>query len=59
MKCINFWDAGYGVSADTVEVENLEEANKEAYEMWRQDVEQQADYGAVEYTEASAEEYEV
>ncbi len=44
-KFIIYWDAGYGQSHDEIEAENEEKALEQAYESWREEVEEQAVYG--------------
>lgn len=52
------WNTGYGDTYYCVSAENEEDANTEAYELWRDEAESNADYGVVgEYTEELAEEY--
>ena len=58
-KYIIRWNAGYGDSYDVVEAESLEFADKDAYEAWRDEVESNADYEAMEYTDELAEDYGV
>ena len=43
-KYIIRWDAGYGSEYDEVEAESVDEANSMAYERWREDAENNADY---------------
>ena len=57
-KFIISWDAGYGTEYDVVECESENNAIKEAYERWREDVENNSDYGVVgEATNELLEEY--
>ena len=57
MKYIIKWNIGYGESSEVIEAENEDEANKIAYEKWREEAENQADYSAEEYTQEEAENY--
>ena len=45
------WDAGYGDNYDIIEAHDHEEAQYAAYESWREDAENNADYEAFEATE--------
>jgi len=45
MKYIIYWDAGYGEEREVVEATDVFEANKIAYETWKEAVESHADYG--------------
>ena len=56
-KYIVTWNCGYGEVWDLVEAQNIETANKLAYECWREDAEQSAEYGAQEFTLENAENY--
>ena len=51
------WNTGYGDSYDVVEAENQEDARIIAYEVWRDEVESNADYSAEPYTKKLAEDY--
>ena len=53
-KFIIKWDAGYGESAEVVDAENIEKAQKLAYEYWKEDVENNANYSAEEYSKELA-----
>jgi len=44
---------------EVVEAESQEEANKIAYEIWREDVESEADYDAALLTDDLREEYNI
>ena len=57
MKYIIRWNAGYGDAYDVVEAGSEEDANMMAYESWRDEAENNADYGCEEYTEELAEGY--
>lgn len=57
MKFIIRWNIGYGDSVDIIEADNQELADREAYDLWRDEVEGDADYEALEYTEELAEEH--
>ena len=50
------WDAGWGESWDVVESENQESADQEAYWRWKEESENQAEYGAVHATRENLEE---
>lgn len=54
-KYIIMWDCGYGKNYEAIEADSIEEAQKEAYEQWREEAESNADYDAEEYTEELAE----
>jgi len=58
-KFIIIWDAGYGESADIIEAESAEEANRAAYEAWREDAESNADYRAKPYSKELARDYDL
>lgn len=58
-KYIIIWDAGYGKSSEVSECKNDEAAQKEAYERWREEAENQSDYEAVLLTPESAEEHDM
>lgn len=45
---------GYGDEYQGVEAENLEEAQEAAYDWWKQEAENQAEYTAVPWTEKLA-----
>jgi hypothetical protein len=52
------WDAGYGNKYKEIEADNAEEAEKIAYEQWREDAESQARYGVIgEATDELREDY--
>lgn len=55
-KYVLRWNAGTGDCYDTFDAESEDEAEKQAYELWREDTENNADYEAMEYTEEMAEE---
>lgn len=46
-----WWNAGYGESEDIVEADDASEAEMIAYDMWLQEAESQANYGAEEADE--------
>lgn len=52
-------DAGYGESHEIIEAENLEKAEKEAYQMWLDEAQDNALYEAQEYTEELAEKLDI
>lgn len=56
-KYIVHWNAGYGSSYEVVEAESEDQAQNEAYELWREDVESHADYGVMPYTEENCDNY--
>ena len=58
-KWIITWNAGYGTSAEVVEAETEEKAMEEAYERWREEAENNADYSAEPYSEELARDYEI
>ena len=51
------WNVGYGDSYEVVESETKEEAMSMAYEMYKDEYENNADYDAVLFTEDIAENY--
>jgi len=55
MKFIIKWNAGYGDSYDVVDAKDEDEALHEAYELWKEEAESNADYDVLEYTEERAE----
>lgn len=55
-KYIISWNVGFGEINDVIECANFEEAQRFAFEAWREESESQADYGVEEYTEEKAEE---
>ena len=59
MKYIIMWNSGYGDTYDSVEAENFEDAEKMAYESWKEEAESQAIYQAEEYTKERAEELDL
>jgi hypothetical protein len=60
MKFIIMWNVGYGNTYDVVDVKDKEEAEREAYESWKEDAESQGDYEVTcEWSEEAAEEYGV
>ena len=50
-KFIVGWDAGYGMSYEVVVCANLEEAEQYAYASWNDEVEGNASYEALEWSE--------
>jgi hypothetical protein len=57
-KFIVRWDAGYGANYEEVSAKNEEDALKQAYELWKEDVENNADYEVVgKSTDELREEY--
>lgn len=55
-KFIIRWNSGYGNSFEVVDADDIEDANEKAYSSWHDEVESNADYDAVEYTEENADE---
>jgi len=52
------WNAGYGTSYDEVEAETEAEAREIAYELWKEEVESNAEYDVIgEWTEELEEEF--
>lgn len=51
------WNAGYGEEYEAIKAKDLDEAEKYAYEQWREEVESNADFGAEPYSNKKAEEY--
>jgi hypothetical protein len=58
-KFIITWDTRFGPSSEVIEAADQEQANKFAYEAWRQQAEDNADYNAEPYTKERAEELEI
>ena len=56
-KYIIRYNSGYGDMYEVIEADDDEEAEKAAYQAWRDDVENQADYEALDWTEELAEDY--
>lgn len=50
-------DVGYGQDFEVIEAETLEDAQRAAYEKWREEAENNADYWAKPLTQEVAEEY--
>ena len=51
LKFIIQWNAGWGDCYDTVEAKDVDDATRKAYEKWHEDIQNNADYSAEEYTE--------
>lgn len=51
------WNVGYGDNHDVVEAISQAAAENEAYEMWRDEAESNAEYSAQELTRELAENY--
>lgn len=58
-KYVIVWNAGYGDSAEVQEHETQEEASLAAYERWREEAENAADYSARPLTAELAREYDL
>lgn len=58
-KYIIRWDIGYGCSYKIVEADDEDEAQDLAYEQWREDAENSADYGILEYNEENCADYDL
>ena len=56
-KYIITWNAGFGVTAEIMETDSLEDAQKTAYEEWEQEAQASAEYSAKEYSEELADEF--
>ena len=56
MKYIITWNAGYGENYEVIEADSHEEAFKAAYEEWRNEAEDNADYSAEPWTQEREEE---
>lgn len=50
-KWIITWDAGCGPSSEVIEAVSFEKAEQEAYEQWKQEAEDQAEYTAEPWTQ--------
>ena len=59
MKWIIRFNYGYGDDYEVIDADSREEAERAAYEAWREAAESQADYSAEEYTEEMAEELDL
>lgn len=57
MKYLIMFDAGYGETYDEIEADSLDEADKIAYECWRDEAESAANYWAKEMTDQLREDY--
>lgn len=57
MKFIIKYNTGYGDSYEEVEAENIEDAERMAYEAWREEVEGQANYSAMKWTQELADDF--
>ena len=57
MKFIIRYNTGYGDNVEIVDAENIEEANRIAADAWYEDMQSQADYGALDFTYENCEEY--
>lgn len=53
-KYIITWDIGFGENAEIVEAKDKKEARKIAYDRWRDDAENEANYNAKDYSEELA-----
>lgn len=58
MKFIIFFDAGFGKEYKVVEAKDSDDAQKRAYEEWREAAEDNADYGVMPYSKERAEQYD-
>lgn len=56
-KYLVIYNHGYGEESDVVEADSQEEADKMAYETWKEAVENSADYRAELLTKDNAENY--
>lgn len=52
-------NAGYGNDYSVVEADTFRDAESMAYEAWREAVENNADYDAMEYTKENCEAYDL
>lgn len=53
------WDAGYGESQEVISAESQKDADTWAYEIWKEEAENNADYIALELTPEVAEEHDL
>ena len=54
------WNCGYGDSVDIVNAKNEEDAEEEAYKLWREEAESNADYEVIgEATDELKEEHDL
>lgn len=51
------WNAGYGKSYEAIEADSLRDAEKAAFQAWKDEAESNAEFGAKELTRDVAEEY--
>ena len=56
-KYVIIWNAGYGDSAEIIECASKDDALEEAYQMWKEEAEGQAEYSAVPFSKEIAEEH--
>ncbi len=56
-KYLIITNAGYGDNEEVIEAENQEDANKAAYEAWREEAENNGEYRALLLTKEIAEEH--
>ena len=54
MRFIISWNAGFGPTNEIIECDDFSVAIKEAYEGWKEEVEGNADYNAIEYSKEKA-----
>ncbi len=52
-KYIIRWDYGFGDNYDEIEADSVDGADAIAYDIWREDIEHQADYEVIENKEAT------
>lgn len=58
-KFIIKWDIGYGPNVETVEADDQDQASRIAYERWREDCENNADYSAEPWTQGEADKFDI
>ncbi len=57
MKFFITWDCGFGASHDVIDAPNMAEAEKAAYEVWREEAENNATYDAEPLTQEIIEDW--
>jgi len=58
-RYIIMWNAGFGSTRAVIEAESLAQAEKEAFEQWQEEVQNNAEFGAEEWTEEDAYEHDL
>lgn len=58
-KFIIRWNVGYGDNLEVVDANSETEARNLAYQSWREESENSADYGTLPYTQDNCEDYDL